>query len=305
MLLATAVLLGRVDRGTERPPRPRRFGRPRIVDAVVPVVIGFWTLVAPATDDDGYYAAMARNARISGEVGNYYQLYDQNFTPFTWFYYVLGWWQGVVGDAPVLQRLLAVAFGLLTWVLLRRFAADAMAEVAPDRPGVRSACHVDAGGGVPGLVAAAGHGGAARGRGVRVRRRGDARGAGGVAPRAAGRRVAGVRPGRAGLRRAPHRVHAARPAAGRATAALAAGRGARRPRRPPRCGRSRWCRAAWSRRCWRSSTAACATSSAASGSSCRSRPRRAGPRRSSATPSCWARSRWATTPSGRRCCCAW
>ena len=141
-LLATAVLLGRVDRGTERPPRPRWFGRPRIVDAVVPVVIGFWTLVAPATDDDGYYAAMARNARISGEVGNYYQLYDQNFTPFTWFYYVLGWWQGVVGDAPVLQRLLAVAFGLLTWVLLRRFAADAMAEVAPDRPGVRSACHV-------------------------------------------------------------------------------------------------------------------------------------------------------------------
>ena len=109
---------------------------------MVPVVIGFWTLVAPATDDDGYYAAMARNARISGEVGNYYQLYDQNFTPFTWFYYVLGWWQGVVGDAPVLQRLLAVAFGLLTWVLLRRFAADAMAEVAPDRPGVRSACHV-------------------------------------------------------------------------------------------------------------------------------------------------------------------
>ena len=141
-LLATAALLARVDRGTERPPRPRRFGRPRIVDAVVPVVIGFWTLVAPATDDDGYYAAMARNARISGDVGNYYQLYDQNFTPFTWFYYVLGWWQGVVGDAPVLQRLLAVAFGLLTWVLLRRFAADAMAEVAPDRPGVRSACHV-------------------------------------------------------------------------------------------------------------------------------------------------------------------
>ena len=140
-LLATAVLLARVDRGTERPPRPRWFGRPRIVDAVVPVVIGFWTLVAPATDDDGYFAAMARNARISGEVGNYYQLYDQNFTPFTWFYYVLGWWQGVVGDAPVLQRLLAVAFGLLTWVLLRRFAADAMAEIAPERPGVRVACN--------------------------------------------------------------------------------------------------------------------------------------------------------------------
>ncbi|HSU09278.1 MAG TPA: arabinosyltransferase domain-containing protein [Pseudonocardia sp.] len=141
MLLATAALLVRADRGVARPSPPSWFGRPRVVDVVVPVVIAFWTLVAPATDDDGYYAAMARNSRISGAVGNYYQLYDQNFTPFTWFYYVLGWWQGVVGDAPVLQRLLAVAFGLLTWLLLRRFAADAMDEIAPERPWVRSACH--------------------------------------------------------------------------------------------------------------------------------------------------------------------
>jgi hypothetical protein len=155
MLAATAALLVRLDRGADRDPGPEadpdadpdaparrwRPGWPRVVDAVVPVVIAFWTLVAPATDDDGYYAAMARNARVSGEVGNYYQLFDQNFTPFTWFYYVLGRWQGVVGDAPVLQRLLAVAFGLITWILLRRFAADAMAEVAADRPGVRSACH--------------------------------------------------------------------------------------------------------------------------------------------------------------------
>ena len=141
MLLATAVLLVRADLDDDDRPDRRRWGRPRVVDAVVPVVIGFWTLVAPATDDDGYYAAMARNSRISGAVGNYYQLYDQNFTPFTWFYYVLGWWQGVVGNAPVLQRLLAVAFGLITWALLRRFAADVMVETAPDRPWVRSACH--------------------------------------------------------------------------------------------------------------------------------------------------------------------
>jgi hypothetical protein len=143
MLLATAALLVRLDRGVSRVPSAGlwRLARPRVVDAVVPAVIVFWTFVSPATDDDGYYAAMARNARVSGAVGNYYQLYDQNFTPFTWFYYVLGWWQGVVGDAPVLQRLLAVAFGLLTWVLLRRFTAMAMAEVAVDRRGVRSACH--------------------------------------------------------------------------------------------------------------------------------------------------------------------
>lgn len=141
MLAATFLLLTRIDRSVDREPRRWRLARPRLVDAAVPVVIGFWALVAPATDDDGYYAAMARNARVSGEVGNYYQLYDQNFTPFTWFYYVLGHWQGLVGDAPVLQRLLAVAFGIVTWVLLRRFTADAMADVAADRPGVRSACH--------------------------------------------------------------------------------------------------------------------------------------------------------------------
>jgi Mycobacterial cell wall arabinan synthesis protein/EmbC C-terminal domain/Arabinosyltransferase concanavalin like domain len=141
MLLITGALLVALDRGVARVPRRWHLARPRLVDAVVPAVIVFWMLVAPATDDDGYYAAMARNARISGEVGNYYQLYDQNFTPFTWFYYLLSWWQGVVGDAPVLQRLLAVGFGLLTWVVLRRFTADAMAEVAPDRPGVRIACH--------------------------------------------------------------------------------------------------------------------------------------------------------------------
>jgi hypothetical protein len=141
-LLATFVLLALLDRAVSRGPRTWRWGRPRVVDVAVPVVIVAWMFVAPATDDDGYYAAMARNARISGEVGNYYQLYDQNFTPFTWFYYLLSRWQEVVGNAPVLQRILAVAFGLLTWVLLRRFAAQAMADVAADRPGVRSACHV-------------------------------------------------------------------------------------------------------------------------------------------------------------------
>ena len=142
MLVATAALLVRLDRGVWRSRRPRfRLPKPRIVDLVVPAVIAFWTLVAPATDDDGYYAAMARNARVTGAVGNYYQLYDQNFTPFTWFYYALGRWQGLVGDAAVPQRLLAVGFGLITWVLLRRFTADAMGDVAADRKGVRSACH--------------------------------------------------------------------------------------------------------------------------------------------------------------------
>ena len=145
MLLATAALLVWVDRRVPRAPlmaQRWRLATPRVVDVVVPAVVLFWMLVAPATDDDGYYAAMARNARVSGEIGNYYQLHDQNFTPFTWFYYVLAWWQGIVGDAPVLQRVLAVVFGLLTWVVLRRIVAEGTESLADDHPRLRVAAPV-------------------------------------------------------------------------------------------------------------------------------------------------------------------
>jgi hypothetical protein len=126
-LLATAVLLVQIDRTASRAPRRWRAGWPRIVDVVVPAVLVLWTFIAPATDDDGYFATQARNATISGEVGNYYQLYDQSFTPFTWLYQGLGWWQQLVGEAPVAQRIPALTCGLLTWLLLRRFMAAAMA----------------------------------------------------------------------------------------------------------------------------------------------------------------------------------
>lgn len=127
-LAGTALLLSRMDRAVARVATRFAGWRPRVVDVVVPSIMLFWTFVAPATDDDGYYAAMSRNAQLVGEVGNYFQLYDQNFTPFTWVYQVLAWWQQLVGVAPVLQRIPALACGLLTWVLLRRFAAIALAD---------------------------------------------------------------------------------------------------------------------------------------------------------------------------------
>jgi hypothetical protein len=140
-LIITLALLVHMARSTPRVPMVWRFAWPRLVDVLVPAVIVFWMFVAPATDDDGYYAAMARNSVISGEVGNYYQLYDQNFTPFTWFYQALGWWQQIAGDSPVQQRIPAVAFGILTFYALRRFVAIAMAEWAPDRRAVRMLAH--------------------------------------------------------------------------------------------------------------------------------------------------------------------
>jgi hypothetical protein len=139
-LLATALLLILVDRGVARAPR-RGTAEPRVMDVVVPAVILGWMFIAPATDDDGYFATMARNAALSGEVGNYYQFHNQSFTPFTWVYQALAWWQQFVGLAPVVQRVPAAVCGVLTWLVLRWFAHAAIGEFAPDRPRVASLAH--------------------------------------------------------------------------------------------------------------------------------------------------------------------
>ncbi|MDN5750160.1 MAG: arabinosyltransferase domain-containing protein, partial [Pseudonocardia sp.] len=137
-LLATAVLLARVDAAVPRERVGWRPGWPRVVDVVVPAVLLCWLFVAPATDDDGYFATQARNAAITGEVGNYYQFHDQSFVPFTWAYQALGAWQQLVGYTPVLQRIPALVCGLLTWLVVRRLAAAASAESAPPVRGVHA-----------------------------------------------------------------------------------------------------------------------------------------------------------------------
>ncbi|GAB4080395.1 arabinosyltransferase domain-containing protein [Modestobacter muralis] len=109
----------RGDRQTSAPGR-RRFG---VLDVVVPLVMVAWLFLAPMSDDDGYYAAMARNGADQGAVGNFYQLLNQNFTPFTWSYRMLGVWQQV-GDSPAVLRVPALVTGLLTWFVLRRFTTQ-------------------------------------------------------------------------------------------------------------------------------------------------------------------------------------
>ncbi|GAA4855069.1 hypothetical protein GCM10023201_56500 [Actinomycetospora corticicola] len=121
--LAGLALLDRegASSGTDGRRRGPRLRRPAVVDLAVPVVMVVWTFIAPTTDDDGYYSAMAANVPFSGFVGNFYQLYDQAFTPYTWIYYALSWWQDLAGTSPVVLRLPALAFGLLTWFLVRAF----------------------------------------------------------------------------------------------------------------------------------------------------------------------------------------
>jgi hypothetical protein len=130
-LPATAVLLLLVDRA----PRAggRRFAPPRVVDAAVPAALLLWLVVAPATDDDGYFATQARNAAHSGEIGHYFQLYDQNVTPFTWVHQGLSAWQQIAGYAPVVQRVPALVAGLLTWLVARHVLAMLLDAVPGSR----------------------------------------------------------------------------------------------------------------------------------------------------------------------------
>lgn len=129
---ASLGLLVLIDRrrpaADDRRPRPpgvrwRLVGL--LVDGVVLVVMGVWTFIGPLTPDDGYYSAMATNAPFEGYVGNYYQLFNQGFTPFTWVYQGLSWWQGLVGTSPVLVRFPAVVCGLLTWLCVRHLVVAA------------------------------------------------------------------------------------------------------------------------------------------------------------------------------------
>ncbi|WP_285747903.1 arabinosyltransferase domain-containing protein [Lentzea sp. NBRC 105346] len=102
--------------------RPRVSLRQRLgpADLVVPAIMLLWVFLAPMSDDDGYYSAMAKNVPFEGYVGNYYQILNQGFTPFSWFYYFLAKWQ-VFGFAPVVLRIPALLFGLVTWFAARRY----------------------------------------------------------------------------------------------------------------------------------------------------------------------------------------
>jgi hypothetical protein len=97
--------------------------RPRLIDAVVLVALWSWLYLAPLTDDDGYYSAMAANTPFSGYVPNYYQLYNQGFTPFSWPYYLLSWWEQQAGTSPVALRVPSVVLGVVTWIAIRVFVA--------------------------------------------------------------------------------------------------------------------------------------------------------------------------------------
>lgn len=128
-LLATGALL--VVRWSPGRATPRLRPGDVAADAVVGGVLLGWLFVAPATDDDGWFGTQARDG--ADGIRSYFQLFDYGFTPFTWPYEALHRWQEAFGTAPAVQRVPALVAGMLTWLIVRRLVAAAVAEHGPAR----------------------------------------------------------------------------------------------------------------------------------------------------------------------------
>ncbi|WP_165914876.1 arabinosyltransferase domain-containing protein [Nocardia alba] len=125
-LLATAVsllALHRLDALDGRSARrflPQRWWRLRPVDWLVFSVLLVWHFIGANTSDDGYILGMARGARSSGNMSNYYRWFSVDEGPFyTPYVDIIGWLTHISAVSP-LVRLPALGAGVLTWWLISR-----------------------------------------------------------------------------------------------------------------------------------------------------------------------------------------
>jgi hypothetical protein len=102
-----------------RLPRP---GRPAAVDVGVVAVLAVWTVIGPASVDDGYLASMIRSRASSGFLGNVQRWLNAPEAPFSWYAEVHAAWAGLApGPAPVWWlRIPALVLALTSWTLLSR-----------------------------------------------------------------------------------------------------------------------------------------------------------------------------------------
>lgn len=88
-------------------------------DAVLVGTLTLWIFIGPMTDDDGYYSVMSYNAAEAGYVGNYYQMFNQTFTPFTWVWQAMDLWQTIGGRSPVWLRVPSLICAIVAWFVSR------------------------------------------------------------------------------------------------------------------------------------------------------------------------------------------
>ncbi len=126
-LVASAVLIRRDDRRIEEHsadatrPRPRRDWRLGVIDAAVVAAVVVWTFIGSMTADDGYYATMSLNNDEAGFVGNYFQMFNQPFAPFVWFWQLLDVWQQIGGSSAVWLRIPSLIAAVAAWFVVRAF----------------------------------------------------------------------------------------------------------------------------------------------------------------------------------------
>ncbi|MFC5061630.1 arabinosyltransferase domain-containing protein [Actinomycetospora atypica] len=95
-------------------------------DGLVVGVSGAWVVLGPMNFDDSWYPLMARNADAAGYIGNAVYMFNVTENPFVLSQYLMQAWGAVGGWSLVWMRLLPLAFGLLTYALLRVYLALAL-----------------------------------------------------------------------------------------------------------------------------------------------------------------------------------
>ncbi|MEE3852219.1 arabinosyltransferase domain-containing protein [Gordonia sp. LSe1-13] len=100
---------------------PKRWWRPKPLDAVVTGALLVWLFVGGNTADDGYQVTVGRVAPDAGYLDNYYRYFGAPQDPFGWHYRYLALWMEVSTATPWL-RLLPLLFALAGWFLISRFA---------------------------------------------------------------------------------------------------------------------------------------------------------------------------------------
>lgn len=130
-LVMLLVLAWRWWRGTAG-----KLARPRLswADAVVVAVSLGWVVAGPVNIDDSWYLLMARNATASGYIGNVIYQFNVTENPFVASQYVMQAW-GALGANWSLawMRLLPLAYGLVTYALLRVLVATVLGSTVLGR----------------------------------------------------------------------------------------------------------------------------------------------------------------------------
>ena len=89
------------------------------IDAGVVGLLCGWAIIGPLTDDDGFAATIARNAALTGTVGNYYRWWNASETPFALTEQLLAPLTQI-SVAPLWLRLPSTVLGVATWFVLSR-----------------------------------------------------------------------------------------------------------------------------------------------------------------------------------------